>query len=76
MSDLAVGAALGREAHDAQLAGSQRLDPGAPLASRAGAGGLELIARTAGQPARAAADGELERLGERLTGGGALACAP
>ena len=73
MGDLAIGTALGRETHDPQLAGSERFHTGSPLTSWAGASGLELLARPAGQPARAAADGELERFSERLTRSGALA---
>ena len=66
MGDLAVGATLGSEAHHTQLAGGQRLDTGAPLASRAGAGGLELLARASGQRTGAASGGEVERFRERL----------
>src|SRR6266545_134570 len=73
VGDLAVRVALGRQPYDAQLAGSERFHTDAPLASRAGAGGLELLARAGGQRPGAAAGGEVERLGERLARGSALA---
>src|SRR5690348_9461850 len=44
LGDLAVGAALGREMNDPQLAWREGLHAGAPLAPRAGAGRLELLA--------------------------------
>jgi len=80
VGDLAVGAALGREAHDAQLAGGQRLHAGAPFAARAGAGCAQLLACAGAQRPRAAAGGELERLGERFARlhalSGAAQCRP
>ena len=71
VGDLAVGAALGRQGRDPQLARGEGLHTGAPLAPGARPGGLELLAGPAGQAASAAADGQLQRLGERLTGSGA-----
>ena len=73
--DLAVGAALGREPGDAELAGGQRFHARAPRASRAGAGRLELVARPGRQRSGAAAGGEVERLGEGVACGGAFAAA-
>ena len=71
--DLAVGAAVGGQPGDAQLAGGQRVHPGPPRAPRAGAGRPELVAGPGGQRPGAAAGGELERPGQRVPGRGALA---
>src|SRR6476661_4433964 len=68
--DLAVGSAFGGKPGDPQLAGGQRLDTGAPRSSRAGACRLQLVAGPGGQRPGAAARGELQRLGERITGRG------
>ena len=71
--DLAVGAAFGCQPGDAQLAGGQRVHPGAPRSPWAGAGGPEFVAGPGGQRPGAAAGGEVECPGQRVAGRGALA---
>src|SRR5262249_26310651 len=69
VGDLAVRAALRSKPHDAELAGRQRFDAAAPFAARPRACHFELLSRTRGERAGAAAGGEVERLGEGLTRG-------